>query len=107
MSTLPSQDILSKPSLAALSFVLRNRETWPDGFVWDYRDCLSCAMGLAFRLGMVAGFDTVAMADSFKISQEAARNIFIEAAYHHKLGTMRAVTPEHVADLIDAHLAAQ
>jgi hypothetical protein len=56
---------------------------------------------------MVACPVTIAMADSFKISREAARNLFLGAAYHHKLDTMIAVTPEHVADLIDAHLAAQ
>jgi hypothetical protein len=107
MSTLPSQDILSKPSLAALSFLLRNRETWPDGFAWDYSDCSTCAMGLAFRLGMVARPFTGAMEDSFKISQEAANNFFVFATRHYSLDSMIEVTPEHVADLIDAHLAAQ
>jgi hypothetical protein len=64
-------------------------------------------MGLAFRLGMVAYPTTLSMADSFKISQAAAENFFMLAAIHYNLDAMIAVTPEHVADLIDAHLAAQ
>ena len=28
---------LSKPSLHALSYALRHPDTWPEGFVWDYR----------------------------------------------------------------------
>ncbi len=41
---------LSVPSLENLAYVLRHRETWPQGFVWDYRYSPSCAMGLTHML---------------------------------------------------------
>ncbi len=38
------------PSPAALAHVLRNRYLWPVGFVFDYANCSTCAMGLAQRI---------------------------------------------------------
>ena len=38
------------PSLKNLSYILRHREWWPDGFEWDYRYCASCAIGLCEKL---------------------------------------------------------
>jgi hypothetical protein len=39
-----------KPDLRLLAHVLRHRELWPEGFVWNYSSCTHCAMGLAFQL---------------------------------------------------------
>jgi hypothetical protein len=41
---------LDKPSLHALSYALRHPDTWPRSFVWDYKKCDQCAMGLAHGL---------------------------------------------------------
>jgi hypothetical protein len=96
MTTIPSQEILSKPSLATLSFILRNKELWPEGFEWDYTSCLSCAMGLAIRLGWVAN-------EPLNICKKAAESIFIYARLFYGI-SMHEVTPIHVADLIDSYL---
>ncbi len=38
---------LTKPSLAGLSYLLRQKEMWPGGFIWDYQCTDTCAMALA------------------------------------------------------------
>lgn len=40
---------LSKPSLRALSYLLKHPELWPKNFGWEYRYTWSCAIGLAFK----------------------------------------------------------
>lgn len=41
---------LDRPSLRALSHILRHKELWPEGFVWNYSSCSTCAMGLAWQI---------------------------------------------------------
>lgn len=92
---------LDKPSLHALSYALRHPDTWPDGFVWDYKECDQCAMGLAHCLwrSSIPEADTwngaSIMAKKFAMPYGEAENIF----FNHK-----AVTPEMVADQIDKYL---
>jgi hypothetical protein len=43
-------DIMDKPNLVGLSYALRHPETWPKDFIWDYKSCDACAVGLARRL---------------------------------------------------------
>jgi hypothetical protein len=38
------------PSLESLSYILRHREWWPDGFEWDFQACSGCAIGLCEEL---------------------------------------------------------
>ena len=45
-STAPD---LTKPSLAGLSYLLRHKKLWPEGFDWDYCNYETCAIGLCFR----------------------------------------------------------
>lgn len=106
---------LDQPSLHGLSYALRHPETWRGGFVWDYRDCDTCAIGLAcalwdgiakdWRIGLrAAKRSSEIMAECFSIDAYVALDIFIRAAPRHK--TIRAfVTPFMVADDIDAFLA--
>jgi hypothetical protein len=100
---------LGKPSLEALAFRLRHRETWPPGFEWNYSSCLTCAFGLAQKMWRVTeSGDTVAGEAGrwFNIPKTAAREVFVWAA--HKRGCdMSAVTPEMVADDIDLYLASR
>ena len=112
-SQLPA-DLLTKPSLSTLAFVLRHRELWPEGFEWDYNDCEQCGMGMAFRLGLAArpSHETVgpsldAVTEAFDLSEDAALKLFVYAqmdlpASHR---SRRFVTPDHVATLIEQHLA--
>lgn len=106
---------LDKPSLHALSYVLRHPDTWPEGFVWNYNVCQHCAMGLAHKLWAdkvgrpsCSGGPSI-MARSFGMNYEDARAIFIEARgapRHCFIGPKNfdAHTPERVADQIDAYL---
>lgn len=41
---------LSKPSLTGLSYLLRHRELWPEGFNFYFMRCEDCAIGLAHRV---------------------------------------------------------
>lgn len=129
---------LDKPSLHALSYALRHPDTWPKGFVWDYKYCDDCAMGLAHALwankveqASIQDGPTI-MARAFAMPYADARSIFLgnhgKAAWlptkekattvtHGHLWWAReevkrttktdysAVTPEMVADQIDAYLA--
>jgi hypothetical protein len=102
---------LDKPSLAALSFALRHPETWPEGFVWDYGNCETCAMGLAYRLwGWIMKPEHFACdvahqtSIAFGMRSETAGEIFLYARRVYGIST-EEITPTHIADLIDAHLA--
>lgn len=89
----------AKPSLSALSFILRHKELWPEGFNWNYQSCSNCAMGLAHAVWskQVPEHDLMSMKEAFGISDSDGQRIFLKAAegYHY-------VTPERIADLIDA-----
>jgi hypothetical protein len=70
------------PSLQSLSDTLRDRSCWPAGFEWDYGDCRSYAMGMAWKLWEATMFL------GFWLNKENSE-----------------ITPEHVADALDEHLA--
>ena len=96
---------LDVPSLPALAYALRHREAWPAGFVWDYNRCSKCAMGLIHELwnnGEAASLG--ATASIVKLPYYVAFNVFLTANEAWSC-SMSDVTPEMVADLIDAHLA--
>jgi|ERR1700691_905373 len=101
-------DVNTKPNLAHLSHVLRHRELWPAGFEWDYRSCKHCAMGLAGRLYAECCHKrpTVSsLACSFGIERPVASHIFAGLGGWRGLIFKGLVTPEQVADAIDARLA--
>jgi len=115
---------LDKPSLHALSYALRHPDTWPAGFVWDFSNCTTCAMGLAHQLwnqipnGGGAKASVSGAARSFALPYAEAKAIFLGSAEWMPFKTMKAgwlrtktvcdmdaVTPEMVADQIDKYLA--
>lgn len=120
---------LDKPSLHALSYALRHPDTWPEGFVWDYKQCEQCAIGLAHRLwnsaGVPAGSNVAnvgasQMAKAFAIPFSAATSIFFgkgnwtPTRRERRLrdfwrartyNDLSQVTPEMVATQIDNYLA--
>lgn len=125
---IPGIDLadLSKPSLHALSYALRHPDTWPKDFIWNYNECEKCAMGLAHQLWAQIPQTKPAtaasiMARAFAMPYEAARSIFLgdwkwvpkrEITKGHlwwKKNLLCAdhsrVSPEMVADQIDAYLA--
>lgn len=96
------------PTLKDLSYLLRHREEWPEGFYWDYTNMGTCAAGLAeqkFNLHLPDDEYWTTLAEVFGITDTIA--IFVGAARkstlpRHNLRSMRDVTPERVADVIDA-----
>ena len=101
---------LTTPSLPALAWLLRHREAWPEGFVWDYSNCLTCAAGLSAQLwdAISAPLEAASLPTwgmrNFLMPKDAAWDIFVLAADKTDVSIMD-VTPEHVADAIDLHLA--
>ncbi len=92
-------DAASTPSLVALSYALRHPETWPSDFAWDFRACDTCAMGLTARLWR----DATYVGRAFNIGIGTVHSLFSMDAYGIP---PKDVTPTHVADAIDAFLAA-
>lgn len=95
--------VTREPSVAALSYALRHRETWPTGFEWNYLRVGSCAIGLADRLWGYA-------VQLPGLNARAERRIFINAGGPWGWGLIlfmlgRLPTPERVADLLDEHMA--
>jgi hypothetical protein len=106
---------LDKPSLAGLSYVLRRPETWPNGFVWYYGTCDSCAIGLScklwrsFAIAWIKGRENflqtaVVMSKIFRMPIGSALGIFV-VAHSLRETKISLITPEMVADDIDAYLA--
>jgi hypothetical protein len=97
---------LSKPSMEALSHILRHEEMWPEGFKWDFGGCYSCAMGLAHAI-----WKRIESPNHYKISihmdmpENVARDIFVRATWCAPEHRYFEITPEMVADQIDKYLA--
>ena len=93
----------NEPSLSALSFVLRHKELWPDGFEWNYRSCDHCAMGLAKIMWPqhVNTASTDSMAVAFGMGHIDAATIFTGM----NAGIMNDITPEMIADKLDSLVA--
>src|SRR5882672_3746884 len=102
---------LDKPSLAALSYLLRHHEEWPPEFKWDYTYCDQCAMGLARTLwekDYNPDKDQIVYAEDymqniFGLSIEMIEDIFEGTGWAEN--NLETVTPEMVADKIDTYLA--
>jgi hypothetical protein len=102
----------SIPSLESLSSILRDQAKWPEGFQWDYTNCSSCAIGLAFKLWTDQEPEEYAM-DNFDwlecelgVPWPVADVIFMNL--ERKLGVRFAdVTPVQVADAIDQWITNQ
>lgn len=103
---------IGTPSLKNLSHILRHKELWPEGFRWNYRQCTTCAMGIAHELWIqkfnekpystpMAFYN---MTCKFKIPHPCAASIFLDAHMANNVSNRSKVTPEMVADQIDAYL---
>lgn len=89
---------LSKPSARGLSYLLRHKELWPEGFIWNYGCHGTCAIGLASRVWLHHPHAFSAMVGkACGIDRAAAQDIFLNMAPD--------VLPSEVADRIDAYLA--
>lgn len=99
---------LSRPSLRALSYLLRRPEMWPTGFAWYFGSCDTCAMGLAASLWGWAHPNTWGAAQRLDILHSDAIDIFGDVsmgAIGYGPVTHSEITPEMVADRIDQYLA--
>lgn len=103
---------LDTPSLEALSHILRHRELWPKGFVWDFARCSNCAMGMADRLWSVMDHRNdqtyaTAMKRSFGLPTDDTMALFTFSYHDTYPIDSNLVTPEMVADQIDKYLASR
>jgi hypothetical protein len=101
------------PNLQNLATVLRHRDMWPVDFQWNYGSCFHCAMGLAWqlwgddpRLNRIVP-NTGRMGSLLGIPDEPAREIFITLDPNASSSRLSPISPQDVADAIDAYLAAQ
>jgi hypothetical protein len=83
--------------LRGLSYLLRNKNLWPEKFEWNYASCDNCAMGLAMKSGLTNysnGLD------------DKTRSHFFMNMLGGNPSTpgAQSITPEIVADRIDAYL---
>ena len=112
-------DNTGKPIITTqdVSALLRDRSRWPSDFKWDYSGCATCAMGLVQEyFGVDLGVhdkDMIpyAMAkrtgDLIGISLKYAERIFVNLPYHVFKKEYSSITPEDVADAIDALINTQ
>lgn len=98
-------EVTDVPSLEGLAYALRHKEMWPPGFRWGYNDCRTCALGMVVRLWGVKDDDDE-IDQAFGLNEEEGSVIFYEVGLAHKVGA-HAVTPEMVADTIDAVIASK
>lgn len=98
-------DQVVKPSLQVLSYMLRHKELWPDGFEWAFHDCQRCAMGLAWKLWPkhIAMPTKTEMVRVMGMPFDDAKAIFGGWAFSHR--DVEIISPELVADKIDEYLA--
>lgn len=93
--------------LRHLSTVLRDRTQWPGGFEWNYASCQTCAIGMAFKLGMLSADAqsrySVELDRTFDLTPGQALHIFFDLADAN--GYRLRVSPEMVADAIDHALS--
>jgi hypothetical protein len=101
------------PSLENLSYILRHREWWPDGFEWYFPYSSHCAMGLCERLW---GVDVQSIVSPYAWRGEVGAIFCLpsgKGGWLRRLfggwgiNGMSSVTPEMVADHIDRYLAKQ
>lgn len=98
--------------------LLRTPSQWPEGFVWDFEHCSTCAIGLAAcALGVNAGNVHLGFVDFSLVRREAsalgvavgldmgdAYSIFVKAglADRSRRGRVENVKPWQIADLLEA-----
>jgi hypothetical protein len=99
---------LDKPSLQGLSYILRHKELWPEGFVWDFSFPQSCALGLAQKIWPTPQelrpqitFPCMDAETMFCLTSTEANDIFFESI---RGIFYRDITPTQVADRIDNFL---
>lgn len=95
-----------------LSHLLRHRELWPAGFRWNYGMHMTCAIGLAQRRWYLSDCSMATLGRKLDIPEKVAYAIFIylRPCSASLLGygvRFEEITPEHVADAIDAYLIQQ
>lgn len=102
------------PSLENLSYILRHREWWPEGFEWGFAECRTCAIGLCQELWGHNPNRFFPEVDPFDHQLNPSyRHIFCDSRGKGGILSwiikpeMSDVTPEQVADQIDRYLAKQ
>jgi hypothetical protein len=103
-----------RPTLAGLIWLLRHREAWPAGFVWDYRWPHGCAMGLALETWPGFFEDegplSAVVGRGLGLSKRQARRAFLQGGRSWPVDTLMALkgsarwaetSPEQVAAYLE------
>ena len=99
MKMEPAEAFVVDQPLRQLSHALRHPETWPPGFVFNYRRSKTCAIGLAHELGMLPSPGWLAAKKAFGLPYDATIAIFCSGYTNPSAAD--------VADRIDAYFAGQ
>ncbi len=95
-----------EPSLANLATVLRDRSLWPKEFEWDYSGHIGCACGLGRSMWPGVQFnallDRMSVKDFARIFMDIG--VTVDLLSDDAMLQRKLVTPEQVADAIDAYL---
>jgi hypothetical protein len=97
------RELTAEMKRSALIAALRDKSLWPTDFLWDFWDCMTCAMGLATQMLGVQKARTDHMAQALGITADDAIHLFCPMRYtdwrnkfNYPAGV--PVTPEMVAD---------
>ena len=94
---------LSKPSVKGLAYLLRNKQLWPAGFIWEYQYHCGCAMGLAKRMwGKTPEMPDRQFKDAFYGRSDYGGKPYKRLGFIPK--PMSKVTPEDVAARLESYL---
>jgi hypothetical protein len=97
-SHIKAKPDLARPSLAGLIYALRNLgEVLPD-FEWNYRDCRTCAMGVAHDLWDIRSC-SADLSEALNIPDVAAFRIFLNADGRHGAIPTAAMVADDLAAL--------
>lgn len=91
---------LTKPSLEGLAYLLRRKDLWPKGFVWDWGKLNHCAIGLAARHWKLQCTSTLILAGTFGIKHNDVFDLFMKSDKENPLNTQ----PEYITELIERYL---
>lgn len=104
---------LKANTVEGLIYALRHKETWPEGFRWNFASCHTCAMGLRYELWgapnkerrPTTGFAWIDnTVDALNMNRDAAMVIFGTVECYAS-APLNRITPEMVADKLEAYAA--
>lgn len=104
---IAEKELLAKPSLKGLVYLLRHPQLWPEGFRWDWSRSESCAMGLAAKYwgGKVERHPyTYYMEEHFGLTCDTVLEVFCSRTVKRWFNIFTRPTPSDIARYIEKRL---